>query len=547
MCYNINMSKIGDYLDQHLVGEVITDGNSRLNFATDSSILSIAPHLIVMPRVLDDVRKLARFAWRLAERGQVLPLTARGYGNDVTGGAITSGVILSFLPHMNHIMQFDLRSNLILVQPGITLASLNEAVSTHGLMFPIKTSNDQAHTIGGILGTNTTGEQFAEYGSALDWVDRLEVVLSNGEVIQTGRLSRRELSEKKGLETLEGEIYRNIDSLIEDNPETIDMISAGTVLDNSGFALDRVKNKDGSFDLTPLFVGSQGTLGIITEVSLNLTPMPKESSMMVAAVTDEQNLSDLTNRLIDTEPCRLSFIDGDTLRLIRELSGFEPWKMVTKSLPRALVFMEYDDKHQSRHIRQAGKILDSAAVADAKVALTPEDQAVLSALYDSTAIVNNYIENGSSALPLVTDLAVAPENVFDAVDKIRRVLSRNHVQAGIWGNLAAGTICIKPILNLASLGHRQIVFRLLKELTEIANQFEGSITGGHGAGRLLAPYAHTKYDKETAEVFLKVEKIFDPFNILNTDVKTLTNQEDLVRYLRKEYNNNRFGMFNPRG
>lgn len=541
------MSKIGDYLDQHLVGEVIENGNSRLNFATDSSILSITPHLIVMPRVLDDVRKLARFAWRLAERGQVLPLTARGYGNDVTGGAISSGVVLSFLPHMNHIMQFDLRSNLILVQPGITIATLNEAVGTHGLTFPIKTDNDQAHTIGGVLGTNAVSENFAEYGSALDWVDRLEVVLANGEVIQTGRLNRRELSEKKGLETLEGEIYRSIDSLIEDNPETIDMISAGTTLDNGGFALDRVKGKDGSFDLTPLFVGSQGTLGIITEMSLNLTPTPKETSMLVAAVTDEQNLSDLTNRLIDTNPCRLSFIDGDTLALIKELSGREPWKLVTKSLPKALIFIEYDDKHQNRHMRQAGKILDSAAVADAKVAQTPEDQAVLATLYDSTAVVNNYSHNGNAALPLVTDLAVAPENVFDAIEKIRHALSRDNIQAGIWGNLAAGTICIKPILNLANLGHRQIVFRTLKNLAEIANQLEGSITGSHGAGRLLAPYARTKYDKETAEVFAKVEKIFDPFNTLNTDVKTLTNQEDLVRYLRKEYNTNRFSMFNPRG
>lgn len=541
------MSKIGDYLDQHLVGEVIEDSNSRLNFATDSSILSITPHLIVMPRVLDDVRKLARFAWRLAERGQVLPLTTRGYGNDVTGGAISSGVVLSFLPHMNHIMQFDLRSNLILVQPGITIATLNEAVGTHGLTFPIKTDNDQAHTIGGVLGTNAVSENFAEYGSALDWVDRLEVVLANGEVIQTGRLNRRELSEKKGLETLEGEIYRSIDSLIEDNPETIDMISAGTTLDNGGFALDRVKGKDGSFDLTPLFVGSQGTLGIITEMSLNLTPTPKETSMLVAAVTDEQNLSDLTNRLIDTNPCRLSFIDGDTLALIKELSGREPWKLVTKSLPKALIFIEYDDKHQNRHMRQAGKILDSAAVADAKVAQTPEDQAVLATLYDSTAVVNNYSHNGNAALPLATDLAVAPENVFDAIEKIRHALSRDHIQAGIWGNLAAGTICIKPILNLANLGHRQIVFRTLKNIAEIANQLEGSITGSHGAGRLLAPYARTKYDKETTEVFAKVEKIFDPFNTLNTDVKTLTDQEDLVRYLRKEYNTNRFSMFNPRG
>ena len=541
------MSKIGDYLNQHLVGDVLIDTTTRANYSTDSSILHIAPHLIVMPRVLDDVRKIARFTWRLAERGQVLPVTVRGAGMDVTGAAIGAGVVLSFINHMSHIMELDVKSRMVRVQPGMRLSALQEAMATHGLWLPIRTDADQVHTIGGLLGANAVSDGFCKYGTMLDWVDRVEVVLANGEVIQTGRLSRKELSAKKGLETLEGELYRTIDSLIEDNPETVDMISAGTVLDNTGYALDRVKDKDGTFDLTPLFVGSQGSLGIITQVILNLMPLPEPTSMIVAAVTDDQNLSDLTNRLLETEPSAMSFIDGDTLRLIMAITGGEPWSIVTRNIPKALVFIEYDDKHSDRRMRRAGKVLDSAAVADAKVAITPEDVEVLGSLRNMTAVINNYNNAGRSALPIVTDMAVAPESVLDAVDKIRDILTNNHVKAGVWGNLGAGTITVKPILNLANLGHRQIVFRLLKALTKLSNEHDGSISGGHGPGRLLSPYAMARYDKETVEVFDKVKKAFDPFGILNTGVRATGTQEELVRGLRQDYNNDRYYEYNLRG
>ena len=215
------MSKITNYLNEHLAGDVIADDNTLRQFSTDGSVLSLTPNLVVHPRVTDDVRKIARFTWRLAERGQVLPLTARGNGTDPTGAAIGRGTILSFPAHMSQIMEFDLKYRMVRVQPGIRLDALNQAVETHGLRLPIDGGNSSVMTVGGALATNLPGRQFAKYGCIRDWVDKLEVVLANGEIIQTGRIGRRELSEKKGLQTLEGEIYRAVDSLIDDNPDVV--------------------------------------------------------------------------------------------------------------------------------------------------------------------------------------------------------------------------------------------------------------------------------------------------------------------------------------
>lgn len=547
LCYNVNMSKISDYLNQHLVGEVAGDNNTRLQYSTDGSILSQVPHLVVYPRVADDVRKIARFVWRLAERGQAMPLTARGNGTDPTGAAISRGIIMSFPAHMSNIMEFDLKSRLVRVQSGITIDELNQAVSTHGLTLPIAGGMSRVTTIGAALATNTPGRQFAKYGSMRNWVGQLEVVLSNGEIIQTGRINRRELNDKKGLQTLEGEIYRSIDNLIDDNPDIIRAIASGSTLDAGGYAIDQVKDKDGNFDLTPLFIGSQGTLGIITQSILQLDNMSNETSMIAAAIDGDLDSSDLINRLLDLEPSALEFIDGNTLKLIRKISGYEPWNIVTTSLPDSMLFIEFDDRHQAKRIRRAAKILDSVGVAEAKIATDPADVELVRALYDSVSVITNYSNAGTRAIPLATDLAVSPELVLDAVRSLDAALAREHVEAGVWGNLGSGLISVRPLINLANLGQRQSVLRIMEILMRLVTKFEGSISGCNGAGRLLTPISTRHYDKDTAELFHKIKKIFDPYNILNTGVGENTSRDDLANMMRKDYNDDRFIQYNLRG
>lgn len=542
------MSKITNYLNEHLAGDVVADDNARRQFSTDGSILSVTPHLVVHPRIVDDVRKIARFTWRLAERGQILPLTARGNGTDPTGAAIGNGTILDFPAHMAQIMEFDLKSKMVRVQAGIELETLNQAVSTHGLQLPIDGGNARVMTVGGAIANNVPGRRFAKYGCMRDWVDQLEVVLANGEIIQTGRISRRELNEKKGLQTLEGEIYRAVDSLIDDHPDIVGELASGSALDAGGYSLDLVKNDNGSFDLTPLFLGSQGALGIITQAIIRLVDVPADSNLIVAAITGDENLSDLTNRMLELEPAALEFIDGDTLQLVREITGFTPWAEVTHKLPYALMFIEFDEAKANRKVKRAAKIMESVGIAEANIATEPADVEAMRTILDCVAAITNHNDMGTAAVPLATDLAVAPENTFDVVDEIRRVAKANHIQVGIWGNLGSGLITVRPLVNLANLGQRQVVFRLLDKLGEIAVGKGGSLTGCGGPGRLLTPWTRLQYDKDVAEVFAKVKKIFDPYGVLNTGVRSdMATRSDVLSALRQDYRQDRFAQYNLRG
>lgn len=541
-------SKITDYLNEHLSGDVVSGDNARRQFSTDGSVLSLMPNLVIHPREVDDIRKIARFTWRLAERGQILPLTARGNGVDQTGAALSRGVILSTPAHMAQIMEFELKYRMVRVQPGISLETLGQAVLTQGMRLPIDGGISRAMTVGGAIANNAPGRQYAKYGAMGDWVEKLEVVLANGEIIQTGRISQKELNRCKGLQTLEGEIYRSIDSLILDNPDTISALSNRNILDAGGYRIEQVKGKDGSFDLTPLFLGSQGTLGIISQAIIHLTELSSSNSMVVAALNGEQDMPELVAKLIELEPSALEFIDGATLELLYKITGYEPWSSVCSDLPAGLIFVEFEGKHTARKSRQVAKLFDSQSIEHAKIASSIDEYEQVMNIYDSVSAITNHNDSGEATIPLMSDISILPSKAFDLVDGIRKILKRNHVEAGIWGNLAAGLVTVKPIINLTNLGQRQIIFRLMDQISELVRKQGGSITGLNGGGRLLSPWIKMQYDRETAELFDSIKRIFDPYGVLNTGVQNDDmDRNKLMAILRQDYINDRFSIYNLRG
>jgi FAD/FMN-containing dehydrogenase len=540
------MSKIADYLRERLTGEVSAEPAVRKRFATDGSVLQIAPQIVVYPRTTNDVRKLARFTWRLAERGQVLPMVPRGGGTDTTGAAIGSGAAVVFPAHMARILELDIKSQMVRVQPGLNLATLQEAMATHGLFLPPVPSDFKASTVGGALGCNAAGTKSIKYGTLRDWTDRLEIVLANGEIIQTGRISKHELNAKKGLQTMEGEIYRSLDNLIEDNQELIQKLDESNTPNASGYALELVKAKDGSFDLTQLVIGSQGTLGVIVQAILKLTNRPTEVSMMAAAITGEQDLPTLTEDLLQLEPSELEFIDGGTLELIEQLGGGTPWKTVTDVKPVTMVFIEFDDRNRARKVKKAAKLLESAGVLDARVATEWEDQESLRSIHHSVSTITNYSHQGTSALPLAPDIAVEPSKVPLLVEKVRGLLRHHHIEGGVWGHLGTGVISVRPLINLANLGQRQIVFKLISELAEAAADLGGSLTGEFGEGRMASMATDDQNGQELTDLFVKVKQIFDPYGTLNPGVKSGSDQQTLLAHLRQEYNQSG-AEFNLRG
>lgn len=533
------MSKVAHYLQEHLMGEVMTSPDARRFFATDASVLSMTPSVVVYPRNENDVRKAARFTWQLAERGRVIPITARGSGTDLSGAALGSGVILSFPAHMHKIIEFDTKTGLVTVEPGINYAKLQQTLQTHDRFLPPYPASMEYSTLGGAIANNSSGEKTVKYGDTRDYTRSLRVVLANGEVIQTGRLSKRELAKKLGLATFEGEIYRAVDALLEENADIISKAVSGVTKNSTGYFLADIKRKDGSFDLTPLIVGSQGTLGLVTEITMETEVYTPHATLIVASFTDldQAQAAVLELRDLPDMPSCIEMVDDQLLTVVERINPNLLKDVVTKPYPRVVLLVEIDtpnDRAQKKVIKKAEKILEKLAAAH-EVVEDAAEQEKFWKIRHSSAIVVGHSEGGVKALPIIEDGIVPPERFREYLEGLYGLFARNHLQAAVWGHAGDGNLHVQPFLDLSQVGDRQKVFRLMDDYAQLVLSLGGSISAEHGEGRLRAPYLGSQYGPEMYALFQKIKLIFDPYGTLNPGVKVNVTMDSVKALLRPGY------------
>jgi len=544
------MSKVAHYLQEHLMGEVMISPDARRHFATDASVLTMTPALVVYPRNENDVRKTARFTWQLAERGRVIPITARGAGTDLGGAALGSGIVLSFPAHMHRIVELDSKSGVVTVEPGTIYAKIQQTLQTHERFLPPFPASVEYSTIGGAVANNSSGEKSVKYGDTRDYVRSLRVVLANGEVIETGRLSKRELSKKLGLATFEGEVYRAIDALLEENQELIEKSVMGVTKNSAGYFLTDIKRKDGSFDLTPLIVGSQGTLGIVTEIALETEPAAAPPILLTAQFDDLEKIQSAILELRDLPdmPSAIEMVDDKLLGVVDKLNPNQLKDVITKPFPRAVLLVEFDnpsERLQKKLVKKAGKIFERLG-ASFQVETDPLEQEQMWKIRHASALVVGHSEGGMKALPIIEDGIVPPERFREYLEGLYALFDRAHLQAAVWGHAGDGHLHVQPFLDLSQVGDRQKVFRLMDEYYSLVITLGGSISGEHGEGRLRAPYLEKQCGPELYAVFQKVKQIFDPYGTLNPGVKLNTTPEALKAMLRSGYSLDNLYKYMPR-
>ena len=533
------MSKVADYLQEHLVGEVMTSADARKYFATDASVFTITPAIIVYPRNENDVRKTARFTWQLAERGRVIPITARGLGSDVSGAALGAGVMLVFPAHQHKILELDGKSGDVTVEPGINYGKLQQTLLTHGRFLPAYPASMEYSTIGGALANNAGGERSFKYGDTRDLVTRLRVVLANGEVIETKRLSKRELSKKLGLGTMEGEIYRQLDALIEENHSTIDSLKRDVSKNNTGYALGHIKRKDGSFDLTPLFVGSQGTLGLITEATLTTEPYSPQTTLMMAQVEDLDVAQEIVLKLkaFSDKPCSIEMVDSVALKAAADASPALLKGLVEPDQTGVTLFVEFDnlnDRAQKKAVKKATKLFEHHGVT-ARVESDPDAKDELIKVRAVSATLLAQSDGQSKPLPIIDDAVVPVDVLAKFMKDAYALFEQQGITVALWGHAGDGNIHAHPSFDVGQIGDRQKIFKLIEQYYDLVMSVGGVTSGEHGDGRLRGALLEKAYGADAYKIFVEVKTIFDPHGTLNPGVKIGATMDEAKRLLRTDY------------
>jgi len=532
------MSKVAHYLQEHVQGEVMTSTDARRYFATDASIFQVAPSVVVYPRAESDVRKIARFTWQLAERGRKIPVTARGSGTDLSGAAIGSGVLIVFPAHLNRIVELDGKTGFVTVEPGINFGKLQQTLLTHERFLPPAPASAEYSTIGGAVANNASGERSVKYGSMREYVEKLRVVLANGEVIETGRLSKRELGKKMGLATFEGELYRTIDALIEENGKLLDQLDLKTTKNTAGYALHEVKRADGSFDLTPLITGSQGTLGIVTQITLATEDHNPSTTLLVASFEDHQQACQAVAELraLQDLPSSLEMVDEHLLAMVDTLNPNQLKGIIAKPFPKVLLLVEYDEheRAQKRMSKKAQRVLEKFG-AEVHVETDPVEQQKFWRVRHSSASVVAHSEGGRRALPIIDDGIVPPEKLQEYIEKVYALYKRFGLRPALWGHLGDANLHLQPFLDLGQVGDRQKLFKLIDEYYKLVVSLGGSTNAQYGDGRLRGPYLAEQYGAEVYQLLQKVKAAFDPHGTLNPGVKIDVTLADVKPLLRTSY------------
>lgn len=542
------MSKVADYLREHVVGEIVTGAQARKFFSTDASIFSVTPQVVVYPRTTDDVRKIARFSSQLAERGKHIPITARGAGSDQTGGAVGSGIVLVFPAHMNKLLQLDTKKNLARVQPGINYRNFQDTIKTHGRFLPPYPSSSDYSTIGGAVANNSSGERTVKYGDTRKFVESLQVVLSNGELIQTGRLTKRELNHKKGLATFEGEVYRQLDGLVTDNRALIETMHRNVSKNSTGYDLIDVKMKDGSFDLTPLMVGSQGTLGIITEIDVDVVPNNMNRSLAVIGFSDLKVMNESIEAILKLAPAAIEMVDRHLLEFIEKHYPNQLKGLLEAPFPEVLLFVEFDDigkAVQSKKLKKLTKLL-RRVTDDFQTTQEYDEREELWKIRHCTAALMTHTEGKKKSIPIIEDGIVPVDELSNFLPEIYALFKKYDLEVAVWGHAGDANLHVQPFIDLAAVGDRQRIFKIMDEYYDIIVKLGGSISGEHNDGRLRGPYLEKLYGPEVYKLLEAVKKVFDPHNILNPGVKVNTTHEDQLHDLRREYTIEHLNQYLPR-
>lgn len=531
----VSMRTFYDQLRASITGEVSTEKETRDFFSTDGSVFRVMPSAVVYPQNEADVVETVQLVAKQAAAGQLYPITSRGKGTDQGGAALGAGIMLVMPAHMNHFFSID--KNTITVQPGMVYKDLQHVLHSHGRFLPPYPASIDFATIGGAIANNSAGEKTVKYGSTRDYVHSLRVVLANGDVIETRRLSAKELRKKQQQTDFEGHIYRNVDYLIEENWDQLAEAYPRVSKNSAGYDLWHVKAPDGSFDLGQLIVGSQGTLGVVTEATLRHMPYNPDTHLIVGYFENMESAAQAVELIMPLKPSALEVVDHNLLEFLAEHDPEQIKGVLPDKMPGIVLLVQFDDEKRRMQVsktKKTMKVFDKLAF-DARVATELSEQTKLWKIRRGAAAIIWKFKGTKKALPIIEDGVVPLEQMPRFLEQVYKLFEKYKLDIAVWGHAGNANFHLQPFMNLSSQVDRKRMFELMNEFYRMVIEMGGSTCGEHNDGRLRAPYLKRLYGEHLYSIFEDVKKVFDPLGILNPGVKIGVALKDLPKQLRKEY------------
>ena len=506
------MGKISKYLNQLTIGSVFDNPGVLEAYSTDGSVLKIKPKFVAFPESTDDICKLLKFFSQLAEKDIKVAVTPRGSGLDEGGADLTNGIVIS-TEKLNKMLEIDTRERLVRVQSGITLRELNTALSVSGLTIPIEGKDNE--TIGGLISNNPIDGYAGKYGGIYDYVERIEAILANGDCLQTSRLKKYAVAKKAAEKTTEGMIYCKISKLLHENKGLLTEISKHPE-DKTGYPTITKAGRRETLDLMPMFFGAQGTLGIITEVILRAVPLKAKAMRVVATFRDIKSALKYLERVKELRPLKLDFYN---LKIIAEAkeSGKNLDGVIRKLENGFAVYASFDER--ANGAMRKIMALKEKLPRDTKFTFESEKNKTILDEFENS--LSNYLSYAKSSerVPVLTDFYLPPWNIESFLDDLQVLGDKLKLDLELYGSYNSSIYNLRPKFDLEEPDFNKKVTTFLKAGAYVIDRQGGKLAGGTPEGRLKAVVTNTELSKAEKKLYTEIKAIFDPYDILNPDVK----------------------------
>ncbi|MBX4186796.1 MAG: FAD-binding oxidoreductase [Candidatus Doudnabacteria bacterium] len=531
-------------------GEVKSDSETLAAFSKDASLYKIKPQLVVFPKDSEDVQKLVKFVSDQKAAGENISLAARAAGTDMTGGPLSESIVVSFTKYFNHIKKIG--KDYAVVEPGVYYRDFEKETLKQNLLLPSYPASRELCAIGGIVANNSGGELNLVYGKTERYVQEIKMVLRDGKEYSFKPLTLKQLEQKKSSSGVEGEIYRRMFDLIDQNYDKLLRAKPDVSKNSAGYYLWNVYDKQkGIFDLTKMIVGSQGTLGIMTEVNLKLVKPKTREHLLVIMLSDLHQLPGIVNHLLKFKPQSIESYDDHTFKvamkilpdIVARLKGnaiklffsFIPelWMTITGGIPKLVMLAEFSSDSDADALERAKEAQESLKEYGMRTKLIESDaqaQKYWVIRRESFNMLRHHV-HGMRTAPFIDDFVIKPDMLGEFLPKLYEILNKYKLLYTIAGHVGDGNFHIIPLMKLGDPNVESVLRKIADEVYALVFQYKGSITGEHNDGLVRGPYLERMYGPEIYKLFVETKNIFDPQGIFNPGKKINASLDYAMQHL----------------
>lgn len=547
----LSANTIKDDLKTVFKGELLDDRVTLETYSKDASIFDIKPQLVATPIDSSDIQSLIKYV--NSHPGQNLSITPRSAGTCMSGGAIGESIILDMKRHFNKVLEIG--DDFSVTQPGVFYKDFEKKTLEKDLLLPCYTASREINTVGGMAANNSAGEKTLTYGQTKDWILQLKVIFSDGNEYVLSPLDKSKLDKKLAQNDFEGKIYNQLFNLLDENYEMIQKARPDVSKNAAGYLLWDAWDKN-TFDISKLIVGSQGTLGIITEIKFKLIRPNKHSKLLVIFLHNIEELETVVNKVLEFKPESFESYDDQTLKvamrflpevlkvfkpssLISLIFSFLPemWMSFSGGMPKLVLLAEFTGNSIEEVDQKCLNAKLGIKQFKLKNRITNSEEETRKYWIlrrESFNLLRHHAKHMRTA-PFIDDIVIKPEYLPQFLPKLELILKdyEKDIIYTMAGHIGNGNFHIIPLMDFTKERTKQLIPEISKRVYDLVFEYHGSMDGEHNDGLVRGPYLPQMFGEDVYQLFKDVKKIFDPNNIFNPHKKVDATFEYSLNHLSK--------------